>query len=435
MIIRHRYSFLLLAGLLAGCIGVLAGANLWYLRQLHGRSLHAEAARSVLDLGTELARHLAAQPAVQSTHDEAQQWTDFGRLIRALKRVEPSLQYVAVTEGGLTLFQEDVSAATNEVDQGPVQVGRQLLGAREGVVPILTFSVSIPDVTGIPRTVRVAMRKEAVEQREEQAAAMLCIMFRLSLGTLAVSFGLAVVLALWVFRQEMERQRRRQNEEQLAFAGLMADGIIHDVRNPMNSLRLDIQMIEKETSKGADSQPHRIAQLAERARKTMDRMDRVMREFLYVSKPDTRSPEPFDLNTCVHDCIDLLLPRFERAGVRLESPLTTDPLPMQGHVMALKRALINVLTNANQASPSGHTVRIATVKDGKDGVITVDDEGPGIDSQDLKRIFEMFVTGRPDGIGLGLHLAKLAVESCGGTITAENRHEGGARFTLRLPLH
>jgi signal transduction histidine kinase len=166
----------------------------------------------------------------------------------------------------------------------------------------------------------------------------------------------------------------------------------------------------------------------------MDRVDLVMREFLYVSKPAAREAEWFDVNACVRDGVDLLGPRFEAASIRLESLLSPEPLEMRGYSVALKRALINVLTNAKQVSSAGRSVRVTTRREGAFAIVMVEDEGPGVRPGEVSRLFEMFVSGRPDGIGLGLYLAKAAVENCNGTISAENRKEGGARFIIRLPL-
>lgn len=439
MNLRRSYPLFMLVCLLIATIAVLAAVNLWYLQRLHSRSLHATATRSVLDLGSELARNLASQPVIQSLKEDPRHWTDFGRLVRSLKRVEPSLQYVNVNEGEVTLYHEDTAVVTNEAPAesraDEVRVGRKILAAGPELVPVLTFSAVVPDVGGQERVVQIALRKDAVQQREEQAGRLLEIMFRLSVITLSVALGLAAVFGLWVVRQAMERQRRLRDEEHLAFAGLLADGIIHDVRNPMSSMRLDIQMLEKEAGKGPDCRLERIAELAARARHTMDRIDLVMREFLYVSQPGSRHVEPFDLNACVQDCVNLLGPRFEHSGVILECRPVPGTLAVNGHPVAVKRAIINILTNARQVCAPGRHVMIAARREAQQAVLEVEDEGPGIESSQLNRIFEMFVTGRPDGTGLGLYLAKAAVENSGGTIAAANRPQGGARFTIRLPLH
>jgi signal transduction histidine kinase len=438
--LKRQHSLLIVAGVLVACIAVLAGVNLWFLRKLHSRSLHDTAAQSVLELGSELARTLSNHPVLQSAGGGANRWADFERLVRAMKGIEPSLEYVTVNEGDVTLFHMDTSGAKTRggslkpEGDSEVRVGRKRLATEAGVIPILTFSAKTTGSAGPILSLQVAMRKEAVQQREEQAARMLEIMFRLSLITLSVALGLAGVLGVWVFRHEMERQRRRQDEEHLAFAGLLADGIIHDVRNPMSSLRLDVQMLGKESGKGSGCRPERMVELAERARTTIDRIDLVMREFLYVSKPGAREPERFEMNAAVRDCLDLLGPRFERAEVRLEAHLCEEPLPLMGQSIGLKRAVINVLTNAKQASPPGRSVWVKTLQEGEVAILTIEDQGSGVKPEDVKRLFEMFVSGRPDGIGLGLYLAKAAVENCGGTITADNHPGGGARFTIRLPL-
>ncbi len=438
---QRHHSLLIIAGILVICIAVLAGVNLWFLRQIHSRSLHDTVAQSVMNLGTELARTLASYPVVKSEGEESLRRKELTSLIRTIKRIEPSLEYVSVGEGDVTLFHEDLSGShavgpsADPQDGNDVRIGRKLLATQEGVVPVLTFSSAIRGSTAVPaRSLQVALRKDAVQQREEQASRMLGIMFRLSLITVSVALGLAVILVLWVVSHELDRQRRRRDEEHLAFAGLLADGIIHDVRNPMSSLRLDVQMLEKESGKGVDCRPGRISELAVRARKTMDRVDLVMREFLFVSKPSAREAEQFDVNACIRDCLDLLGPRFEAGGIQLDCLLSPEPLDVTGHSVGLKRALITVLTNAKQVSSSGRGVRVTSQREGSQAVLMIEDEGPGVKAEDMKRLFDMFVSGRPDGIGLGLYLAKAAVENSGGTISVENRKDGGARFIIRLPL-
>ena len=437
--LHYRWSVILAAGALVASIAVLAATNLWYLRRLQSQNVHTMAAQSALDFGAGLARHLAVQPAAAVPAGQARGWGELSRLVHSLKRMDPTLQYVSVSEGGVILFHEDVSAvATNGPDAdlaaggAAVQVGRTLLDTGHAVVPVMTFAAPVPGGGG-GRHIEVALLKDAVTRREEQAARALAVMFRLSLGTLIVAFGVAVIFVGWFMRYELERERRRRAQEHLAFAGAMADGIIHDVRNPMSSLRLDLQMLQKETGKGPDLRPDRLGELADRARRTLDRVDAVMREFLYVSRPEPATRERVDLVECVKDCLDLLGPRFETADVKLHLDMQGDRVEVMGYGVGIKRALINVLTNAKQVSPQGGTVTIRIRHADQAGIVEIDDEGPGIPHRDLRRIFEMFVTNRTGGTGLGLHLARAAVENSGGSITAANRPEGGARFTIRLP--
>jgi signal transduction histidine kinase len=437
---HYRVSVVLAAGIMVAGIAVLAATNLWYLRRLQSQSVHTKAAQSALDFGVELARHLAAQPVVAGPAREPGQWDELSRLVRSLKRVEPTLQYVTVNEGGVLVFHDDLSggftnAGNGGAGEGPddVRVGRTLLDTGRGVVPVMTFMAPVRGGGGVGRRVEIALLKDVVSRREEQAARALAIMFRLSLATLMAAFAVAVVFVAWFMRHELERERRRRAQEHLAFAGALADGIIHDVRNPMSSLRLDLQMLQKEAGKGAEARAARLDELAGRARRTMDRVDAVMREFLYVSRPEPAARERVDLNACVRDCADLLGPRFEAAGVHLRLEPAPGRIDVLGFAVSIKRALINVLTNAKQVSPQGGSVVVRTGLAGDRGLVQVEDEGPGIPPEKARRIFDMFVTYREGGTGLGLHLARAAVENSGGAITTENRPEGGARFTIRLP--
>jgi signal transduction histidine kinase len=237
-----------------------------------------------------------------------------------------------------------------------------------------------------------------------------------------------------MMRREVQREKLRREQEHLAFSGGLANGIVHDFRNPMSSMRLDVQMLEKEAARGPECRMARVAELVIRIRETLDRMDKVFREFLYLAKPVSDLAERMDLGVCIRDCLDLLAPRFDQAGVRVEAELPgPGALEVVAHEVALRRAFVNVLMNAEQFSTRGSVVRVrAGVEDGA-AVLDVLDSGPGISRLARKRIFEMFFSTRPGGTGLGLFLARAAVERSGGTIEAWNRPEGGACFRIRLP--
>ena len=234
-----------------------------------------------------------------------------------------------------------------------------------------------------------------------------------------------------MLRREHLRETQRRAEEHLAFAGVLANGIVHDFRNPMSSLRLDVQMLHKEAEKGADGRPGRISELAERVRTTLDRMDKVFQEFLYLSRPAQDVTETFDLAECLRECAAMLAPRFEQKHVRVEFD-ADGAAAVLGQRASLQRAFINVLTNAEQFSPESGTVTVRVRGGAAQCVAEVMDRGPGIPASDHKRIFEMFHSGRPGGTGLGLFLAKTAVEGSGGRIEAGNRPDGGACIRIAL---
>ena len=370
---RRRFSYAWTAAAWVALIALLAGGGLFALRLWHGRAVHQAAALSVGERGQWLAMSLALRAAAAAEAGQAEAWRDFSGLLRSMREVESDLEYVAVRRNGVTLFQEHaetLGAATDPGDlhfDGPVAIGRQLLATGAGAVPVVTFSVAVTN----PRTESVALelglRRGAVEWEEWPARRAIDSFYRLSLATLAVCFGVCLALVAGMVRREERRERARRQEEHLAFSGVLANGIVHDFRNPMSSLRLDAQMLEKEAARGAESRPARIAELAGRMRHTLDRMEKVFQEFLALARPAA-------------------------------------------------------------------AVAVEVARAGGQARLDVRDTGPGIPKAERERIFEMFYTTRPQGTGLGLFLARTAIEQNGGLLAVVEPTGPGACFRLEFPL-
>jgi two-component system sensor histidine kinase CreC len=165
----------------------------------------------------------------------------------------------------------------------------------------------------------------------------------------------------------------------------------------------------------------------------MERMDKVFQEFLFLAKPADEKPESVDIEQVVRECVDTLAPRAEQAGVTVKTA-RLDALPRAtAFPFALRRALLNVLMNAVQFAPKGSEITVALAHE--DGRVSVDvlDRGPGIPPEKRDKVFDMFETGRPEGTGLGLFLARTAIRRCGGDLRAFGRDGGGADLRLTLP--
>ncbi|MFN2351745.1 MAG: sensor histidine kinase, partial [Kiritimatiellia bacterium] len=228
---------------------------------------------------------------------------------------------------------------------------------------------------------------------------------------------------------------RRRAEDSLAFAGAVAGSVIHDFRNPMSALRLDAQLLQHEADKGDAGRPEKMRQLARRMEQTLGRMDDLLREFLVLSAPGNNEPVVFDVNACVRDCVDLMKLRFERADVQLVIDLAEAPLRVDGEPLQFKRAVLNILNNACHFAPAGSAVTVRSRRQGRQALLEIADEGPGIPPVERRRVFRMFYTRCPGGTGIGLALARTAVENCGGRIRVLTPPTGrGSLFAVTLPL-
>lgn len=383
---------------------------------------------------------LAAQVPEASGEGDAAAWAAFSSLVKSMHAVQGGLQYVAVVRNGVTVFNPQTTGmdgATGEAASasggGGVKVARRVIKLGDQAVPVVVFSMPLASTNGDSNVIEAALRVEAVGEVEKPVTTAIRSMLRLALATVGVSFALCAALVLWVLRREAVRERQRREEEHLAFSGVLANGIAHDFRNPMSSLRLDVQMLGKEAGK-PDMNREKVRGLCERVRSTLDRMDKVFQEFLYLSRPASDSKERISLPEVVRECLRMLAPRFEHAGVSAVAEFAQEPVEVMAFPGALRRALVNVLTNAEQFSVRGGQVSVSVRRHDAEAVLDVCDSGPGVPKADRRRIFDMFVTTRPGGTGLGLFLARTAIERCGGTIAVVDRDGPGACFRIRMPL-
>ena len=433
-----RFPIAIITAGLVLLIAVLAGGSLWLLRRSHRQVAHSTAAMFVIERGRLISSHLAGQSP------EDGDWASFARQVSSLYTVEEGLQYVAVAEDGVVVFQRQRNAldgsepaegtGSSVVPPERVGVSRERLGFGDDAIPVVVFSSRYAGSDGALRVVEIALRKETVEREERSANHAIASMFQLSLLTILVSFGTCVVVVVWMMHRESLRELRRRKEEHLAFAGVLANGIVHDFRNPMSSMRLDVQMLARETTGDGELRTGRIRELAERLRGTIDRMDKVFREFLYMSKPGSADMELLDLRDCLSECVSLLKPRLEQADLEVDLQLPDEPVPVCASSSALSRAMMNVITNAEQFSPQGGALRIVLATENRTASIDVIDEGPGVAPRDRERIFEMFESQRPEGTGLGLFLARAAIERCGGRIDVVDSTGPGACFRIRISI-
>ena len=444
---NRRFSFAWRAAAWVALIAVLASGGLFVLQRWHNQAAHQAAAQAVAERGQWLAMSLAlrAASAAEAAGTEGESgdtgaWREFSGLLRSVREVEGDLEFVSVHRGGVTLFQEHADEAGASADEGefhfagPVTIGRQLLSAGESPIPVVTFTVAVTNPRAESVSLELGMRRRAVEREEWPATSAIESMYRLSLATMGGCFAVCLALVVGMVRREERREHARRREEHLAFSGMLATGIVHDFRNPMSSLRLDAQMLEKETGRGTESRPERMAELAGRMRHTLDRMEKVFQEFLVLARPGEEPATLLDLGACAKESLEMLAPRFEAAGVASALSMMEGEGFIRASQAAVKRALLNVMLNATQHAGPGGRVTVEVSRVAARIRLDVCDTGPGIPKEERERVFEMFYTTRPQGTGLGLFLARTAIEKNGGSLVVAEPEGPGARLRMEFPM-
>lgn len=247
-----------------------------------------------------------------------------------------------------------------------------------------------------------------------------------------VAAGVVVVAEDVTERVRVERALLRS--ERLAAIGRMSSQITHEVRNPLNSLSLNVEMLEEELA-GADGEARTLFRAIA---KEIERLTQVTEGYLGFA----RLPKPRLARESVNALVESLL-RFIReeagkTGVEVSSDLRAALPDVLADENQLRQALLNVVRNALEALGSGNGRRggrlsVTTRRAAGHVEIVVRDDGPGIAPKDLARIFDPFYSTKSEGTGLGLPLTQQIIEEHGGTIACASEPGRGTVFTIRLP--
>jgi len=325
---------------------------------------------------------------------------------------------------------------------------RQLWVAREGARP----PVRRPALGGVPvdwpaggeQIVSVPLQAAGGEVRLGVAQAPLLEELEQLRNSLrfkvAIAAGLAVILliaglfyVLHLIRKNRTLEQSRQSAARASYVGLLASGLAHEIRNPLNAMSMNLQMLEEELMAGAAGEVVDHTELLESSKREIKRLERLVNNFLAFARPAPPRFEPRDLNAIVGEVLTFLEADFSQSGVELRQEL--EPLLPQVEIdeTQFKQALINLLVNARQVLEGGGVVTVRTrAGAGGEVVLEVQDDGPGIPPELRERIFEVFYSRRGGGTGLGLPIARQVIERHGGTIEIDSEQSRGTTFRIRL---
>lgn len=233
-------------------------------------------------------------------------------------------------------------------------------------------------------------------------------------------------------KRRKEAQLRRA--ENLASLTTLAAGVAHEIKNPLGSLSIHVQLMRKALKASCDERSGAIHRYLDVVDEEIDRLNRIVVDFLFAVRPMDIQPRDTDLNGLLSDLLDFLAPEIERAEVRLERDLSPAVPRLRLDPRYMKQAVLNLVQNALAAMPRGGKLTLSTGR-GDDGILlTVADTGTGIPEENLPKIFEPYFTTKETGTGLGLTLTFKIVKEHGGEIAVRSREGEGTAFTITLPL-
>ncbi|MEN8149185.1 MAG: ATP-binding protein [Planctomycetota bacterium] len=229
-------------------------------------------------------------------------------------------------------------------------------------------------------------------------------------------------------RQLLETEGQLRHADRLAALGELSAGLAHEIRTPLASVRGAAEIL---VGPASDAEREEFAAILV---KEVDRLNRVLGEFLEFSRPRPATDRAADLPSAVGEALRLLRLQADRRGVRLIEDIEDELPAVLLAEEPLKQIVVNLVMNAVQASKRGAEVRVraSAVDDGVEMV--VEDDGPGIPPADRERVFEPFFTTREAGTGLGLSVVRKIVEGHGGLIEIDAGENRGTVVRTRLPI-
>jgi two-component system sensor histidine kinase HydH len=215
----------------------------------------------------------------------------------------------------------------------------------------------------------------------------------------------------------------------------MLSHLAHEIRNPLGSLDVHVQLLEEDLARSSPPVAPAISGRLTVIRTELRRLDGVVRQFLSLAGPSAINAREVDVGDTLQQVRRLLEPEATQRGIELRIELPPALPILHADPGQLTQAIVNLVINAIQAVEHGGCVELAAAPADPGWLsLTVRDTGPGIDVAKGATIFEPFFTTKIEGSGLGLWIVQQIALGHGGTISASNAPGGGALFTLRLPL-
>lgn len=287
-----------------------------------------------------------------------------------------------------------------------VGVGAALISQRL-LAPIQTLTEGVKAVAAGDLTRKVDVRSED------------------EIGLLAREFN-AMAASLDQQRDELRRAER------LATVGRISAQITHEIRNPLNAIGLNAELLEEELL-ATPSARREAVQLLQAISREVDRLNGVAEEYLRFAKPPRLEAARQDLAEILGSLLDFLAPELAAAHIEVRREIPSGLPAVRGDAGQLRAVFLNLLRNSREAMPGGGTVAVRIRRTDSAVEVEVGDTGGGIPPGDRTRIFEAFYSTKEHGTGLGLAFAHQVVKEHGGTIRCESEVGRGTTFTIRLP--
>jgi signal transduction histidine kinase len=247
------------------------------------------------------------------------------------------------------------------------------------------------------------------------------------------SLILAAAAAALAWRRFVRLERRARHAERLAELGTLTGGLAHEIKNPLSTVQLNLQLLREDLMPENPSYSRLVSRL-DTVTKETSRLREILDDFLRYAGRIELDRKPTELNQLLDELVDFFSPQAQLQRVQLRHRKSTNSIVANVDAKLIKQAVLNLMLNAMQAMPNGGEMILAASNGDGRAVIDVIDTGSGISAEKQAQIFQAYYSTKRGGTGLGLAMAKRIAEEHGGSIDVTSEAGKGSDFCIRLPL-
>lgn len=237
-------------------------------------------------------------------------------------------------------------------------------------------------------------------------------------------------------RQLQQKQQELLRAERLAAVGRVSAQVAHEIRNPLSSIGLNVEMLQDQVggAQFANAEEAREAvHLLQSVMREVDRLTEITEDYLRLARLPTPNKRPEDLKRLIDEVLAFANEELERAGLTIVKQLSADALPILADESQLRQVFLNLIRNAREAMAAGGTLTVSSALRDDTIEVRLQDTGGGISAEVREKLFEPFFTTKQGGTGLGLPLSRQIVEAHGGKIEIDSVVGKGTTFLLTFP--
>jgi PAS domain S-box-containing protein len=234
--------------------------------------------------------------------------------------------------------------------------------------------------------------------------------------------------------EKRSREARLRRAESLASLTTVTAGVAHEIKNPLASISIHLQLLRKALGSRPKGESDKIGKYLDVVNEEVERLNRIVVDFLFAVRPIDIEPEDADVNAFIREIMEFL--GYELEAAKIQASLSLDESSPRASIdkRFMKQALLNLVKNAIAAMPNGGGLRVSTKAEGGEVRIAVADSGEGMSEERMAKIFEPYFTTRENGSGLGLTLVFKIVKEHRGEIQVSSKVGEGSTFTIQLPV-